>query len=259
MTLQVDRARKFLALHVPGNPLILYNAWDAGSARIIAGAGAKAIATGSWSVAAAHGFDDGEKLPLPLALANLERIVAAVKVPVTLDFESGYGRQPAEVAANVVQAIGRGAVGFNIEDRIIGSKDLFSIEDQAARLLQARIASERSGVSVFLNARTDLFLKTDRAQHDAALLDRALERARAYHMAGASGLFVPGLVDEGLIERLCRECPLPVNVYVMPQTPPAKRLAELGVARISHGPGPWRLAMKAVEEAARGAHSALDS
>jgi 2-methylisocitrate lyase-like PEP mutase family enzyme len=253
VTLQVDRARKFLALHVPGDPLILYNAWDAGSARVIAGAGAKAIATGSWSVAAAHGFDDGEKLPLALALANLERIVAAVHVPVTLDFESGYGAQPAAVGENVSKTIARGAIGFNIEDRVIGEKGLYSPADQAARLLAARVASEQSGVSVFLNARTDVFLKTDRAQHDEALLERALERARAYAGAGASGFFVPGLVDEVLIERLCRECPMPVNIYVMPQTPPAKRLAELGVARISHGPGPYRLAMKALEEAARAA------
>ena len=258
MSLQKDRARQFLALHVPGNPLILYNAWDAGSARVIAGAGAKAIATGSWSVAAAHGYDDGEKLPLPLALANLERIVAAVHLPVTLDFESGYGADPAALAANVSQALSRGAVGFNIEDRIIGGKDLYSTADQAARLLAARMASETSGVSCFLNARTDVFLKADRAQHDGALLARALERARAYAGAGASGFFVPGLVDETLIGALCAQCPLPVNVYVMPQTPPAKRLAELGVARISHGPGPYRLAMKAVEEAARAAHAGLE-
>lgn len=256
---QEDRARQFHALHVPGNPLILYNAWDAGSARVIAGAGARAIATGSWSVAAAHGFDDGEKLPLPLALANLERIVAAVDVPVTLDFESGYGAAPEALAANVAQALSRGAVGFNIEDRIIGGKDLYSTADQAARLLAARTASEASGVSCFLNARTDVFLKADRARHDAALLATALERARAYAGAGASGFFVPGLVDETLIAMLCSQCPLPVNIYVMPQTPPARRLAELGVARISHGPGPYRLAMKAVEEAARAAHSALES
>jgi 2-methylisocitrate lyase-like PEP mutase family enzyme len=250
---QTERARRFHELHQPGRPLVLYNAWDAGSARAVAAAGAHAIATGSWSVAAAHGYDDGEKLPLELALANLERIVRAVKLPVSLDFESGYGAAPERVGDNVANALARGAVGFNLEDRVIGGEGLYTVEEQAARLAAARAAAERAGVAAFLNARTDLFLKTGRAEHDESLLERALERARAYAAAGASGLFAPGLVDERLIERLCRSCPLPVNIYVQPETPPAKRLAELGVARISHGPGPYRSAMKTLEEAARAA------
>jgi 2-methylisocitrate lyase-like PEP mutase family enzyme len=259
MSQQADRANTFRDLHVPGDPLILFNAWDAGSARAVAAAGAQAIAPGSWSVAAAHGYDDGEKLPLELALANLSRIVAAVRLPVTLDFETGYGASPAAVGASVTRAIAHGAIGFNLEDRVIGTKDLYSIAEQSARLLEARLAAEKSRVSIFINARTDVFLKTDRAQHDAALLDRALERAAAYAGAGADGLFVPGLVDETLLGELCKASPLPVNVFVLPQTPPPKRLAELGVARISHGPGPYRLAMKTIEDAARQAHSALES
>jgi 2-methylisocitrate lyase-like PEP mutase family enzyme len=259
MSLQADRARQFAALHVPGNPLILYNAWDAGSAKVIAGAGAKAIATGSWSVAAAHGYDDRERLPLELALSNLERIVEAVKLPVTLDFESGYATSPAGVSENVAQVIARGAVGFNFEDQVIGGAGLYSASDQAARIAAARAACERAGVPGYINARTDVFLKADRAGHDDALLDQALERARAYADAGASGLFAPALVDEALIGRLCDSLALPVNIYVMPQTPPAKRLAQLGVARISHGPGPYRLVMKTLEEAARQAHAALQT
>jgi 2-methylisocitrate lyase-like PEP mutase family enzyme len=259
MSLQAERAKQFSSLHVPGNPVVLFNAWDAGSARAVAAAGAQAIATGSWSVAAAHGYEDGEKLPLELALANLSRIVGAVNLPVTLDFETGYGSTPAAVGESVGRAIAHGAIGFNLEDRVIGTKDLYSIADQSARLLEARLAAEQSGVSAFINARTDVFLKTDRAQHDAPLLARALERAAAYAGAGASGLFVPGLVDETLIGELCKASRLPVNILVLPQSPPAKRLAELGVARISHGPGPYRLAMKTVEDAARQAHSALGS
>src|SRR5512145_2200588 len=117
---QQEYARAFRKLHVPGNPVILFNAWDAGSARVVANAGAKAIATGSWSVAAAHGCDDGERLPLELAIANLERIAAAVALPVTIDLEAGYGIPPAAVAASVAQAIAAGAIGCNLEDRIIG-------------------------------------------------------------------------------------------------------------------------------------------
>ena len=251
MPTQQERARAFQALHVPGDPVVLYNVWDAGSAQAVARAGARALATGSWSVAAAHGYGDGEKLPLELALANLERIVAAVELPVTLDLEAGYGRAPAAVGESAARALAAGAVGFNLEDRIIGEPGLYPVADQAARLGAARAAAERAGVAAFLNARTDLFLKADSARHDEALVDAALERARAYAAAGASGLFAPGLVDERLIEKLCAASPLPVNIMVLPKAPPARRLAELGVARISHGPGPYRLAMQALEEAAR--------
>ena len=253
MTDQADRARLFHQLHVPGDPVVLYNVWDAGSARAVATAGAKALATGSWSVAAAHGYEDGEKLPLELVLANLARIVATVDLPVTLDFETGYGATPEAVGEGVARALAHGTIGFNLEDRVIGAKSLRSIPAQSARLRAARRAAEESGVPAFLNARTDLFLKADRAAHNRALLAEALERATAYAGAGADGLFVPGLVDEALIGELCQASPLPINAFVLPQAPPARRLAELGVARISHGPGPYRLAMKTIEDAARAA------
>jgi len=251
MPIQTDRAKTFHALHAPGNPVVLLNVWDAGSAQVVALAGARAIATGSWSVAAAHGYTDGENLPLELALANLRRIVGAVSLPVTLDLEAGYGRTPAEVLAAVSGAIEAGAVGFNLEDRIIGEEGLYPAEDQCARIRVARAAAEDAAIPAFINARTDLFLKAHRADHDERLLDAALQRGAAYAGAGASGLFVPGLVDGPLIERLCRESALPVNVLVLPGAPPAGRLADLGVARISHGPGPYRLALGALEEAAR--------
>lgn len=244
-----DRARALHALHVPGDPLVLFNAWDAGSARVVAEAGARAIATGSWSVAAAHGLGDGEQLPRAVALDNLRRIVAAVALPVTVDLEAGYGDAPAQVAQTVAEAIACGAVGCNLEDQRIGGAGLHAIEAQAARLRAARAAAQAASVDLFLNARTDLFLQAEAAAH-AGLLDEALARASAYHDAGASGLFVPGLVDEASIARLCRESPLPVNIMVLPAAPPAARLAGLGVARISHGPGPYLLAMQALREGA---------
>jgi 2-methylisocitrate lyase-like PEP mutase family enzyme len=244
------------SLHVAGRPLVLFNAWDAGSARVIAEAGARAIATGSWSVAAAHGFGDGQQMPRALALENLRRIVASVALPVTIDLEAGYGDAAEAVAESITHAIAAGAAGCNLEDQVIGGDGLYAIEQQATRLRAAREAASRASVNLFLNARTDLFLRAAPAQH-ASLLDAALERARAYRDAGASGLFVPGLVDEQAIERICRESPLPVNIMVLPSTPPAKRLAELGVARISHGPGPYRLAMQALSEAAKAAHAGV--
>ena len=249
-----QQAASFAALHRPGDPLILFNAWDAGSARIIAEAGARAIATGSWSVAAAQGYADGEAMPLELAAANIGRIAAAVDLPVTIDFEGGYAREPERVAANIAKIIAAGAVGCNFEDGMVGGQGLYDAEEQAARIAAMRAAADEAGLAFFINARTDLFLKSKADTHESHV-DAALARARAYAAAGADGLFVPGLGDERLIARVCAESPLPVNIMVWPgSTPPLRRLAELGVARISHAGGPWRVAMNALAEAARTAH-----
>ncbi|MEA3061024.1 MAG: hypothetical protein QOJ94_805 [Sphingomonadales bacterium] len=244
---QGDKARLFAALHRPGEPLILYNAWDAGSAKVVAEAGAKAIATGSYSVAMAHGCDDREALPLDLALANAERIANAVELPVTIDFEGAYAEEPKGVAANIARLQATGAVGCNFEDQVVGGSGLHSAEAQSERI---RAAREAVGADFFINARTDLFLQAPRETHGEALVDAALERGRAYAGAGASGLFLPGLVDERLIARACAASPLPINIMAMIGAPPADRLAELGVARISHAGGPWRLAMRALKQAA---------
>lgn len=245
-----DRYETFAALHVPGTPLILFNVWDAGSAGAVAKAGAKAIATGSASVAMANGFGDGEALPMADAIANAERIVAAVELPVTVDFEGGYAAEPEAVAANLVRLAATGAVGCNFEDQVVGGDKLYPAETQAARIAAIRRAV---GDAFFLNARTDIFLKAPAAEHDLAKVDAALERVRAYADAGASGFFVPGLVDLALLERVCAGSPLPVNVMWTPAAPPTPALAGVGVARISHGPFPYLAAMTRLEEAAQAA------
>jgi 2-methylisocitrate lyase-like PEP mutase family enzyme len=244
---QADKGRLFASLHRPGEPLILYNAWDAGSAKVVAEAGAKAIATGSFSVAMAQGFDDREAMPLDLVLANAGRIVAAVELPVTIDFEGAYAEAPEGVAANMARLQETGAVGCNFEDQMVGGSGLHPAEEHAGRI---RAARDAVGADFFINARSDLFLQAPREAHDEALVDSALERARAYAEAGASGLFLPGLVAERLIARACGASPLPINIMHMIGAPPAARLAELGVARISHAGGPWRLAMRALKQAA---------
>jgi 2-methylisocitrate lyase-like PEP mutase family enzyme len=250
MSDQVTKAQTFKALHVPGSPIILFNVWDAGTAKAVAASGAKALATGSWSVAAAHGFEDGEHMPFDLALANLERITAATDLPVTIDLESGYGSNPEEVGASVARAVQAGAIGCNLEDSARETGPLRPISEQAARIKGARHAADRLGIPAFLNARTDVFLVAPADAHES-LVAEALERGRAYADAGADGFFVPGLVDETLIARLVEGSPLPVNVMFNAAMPPVARLAELGVARISHGPGPYRMMMKALENAAR--------
>jgi 2-methylisocitrate lyase-like PEP mutase family enzyme len=243
----IEKARTFAALHVPGDPLILYNAWDAGSAKVVAEAGAKAIATGSHPVADAHGFPDGERLPIALALANAERVVSAVELPVTIDFEGAYAVEPEAASANVARLKATGAVGCNFEDQVIGGEGLHPIDLQATRIRAIRSAA---GPAFFINARTDLFLKAGLENHDRALVDQGLERARAFAEAGASGVFVPLLADLALLERFCKGSPLPVNVIAFPGAPSTAEVAAVGVARISHGPYPWRLAMKALKEAA---------
>jgi 2-methylisocitrate lyase-like PEP mutase family enzyme len=257
MTTQREKADIFRELHVKGTPLILFNIWDAGSAKAVEEAGAKAIATGSWSVAAAYGFGDGEKLPLDFALTNLERIVASVNLPVTLDFEGGYTRDNSELKENIKKVIAAGAIGINFEDRIVGGRDLYTIEEQCARLEAIREASEQAGVPLFINARTDVFLKSYPAKHDEEQLDEAIRRAAAYTSAGASGLFAPGLRDVEFTQKLCELSPLPVNIMVLPDTPPTAELAKLGVARLSYGPAPYRQMMEALKEAGRKAFSEL--
>jgi 2-methylisocitrate lyase-like PEP mutase family enzyme len=248
---QLDRAKTFHRLHVKGDPIVLFNVWDAGTARVVAGAGAKAIATGSWSVAAAQGCSDGQVLPLAVALDNLARIVAGVDLPVTIDLEAGYGDAPEVVADTVAHAIASGAIGCNLEDQIIGGDGLYSIDDQSRRIRAARQAADGASLPMFINARTDLFLKAAAEHHDDRLVDDALQRAQAYADAGASGIFVPGLVDERLIGCMCTASQLPVNIMVLPAVPTAKRLAELGVARVSHGPRPYMQMMRSLDEAAR--------
>ena len=249
MTTQKEKAELFKSLHIKGSPVILFNVWDAGSARTIEQVGAKAIATGSWSVAAAQGFDDGEKIPIDLVFANLERIVSSVAVPVTLDFEGGYATNVAALKENIRNLIAAGGIGLNFEDRIVGGDGLHSIEDQSTRIEAIRDAAETAGVPLFINARSDVFLQTYPAQHNQTELQQTLERAEAYAKAGASGFFAPGLRDPDLIRKLCDNSPLPVNILVLPDTPPTKTMAELGVARISYGASPYRLMMAALKEA----------
>lgn len=244
----MSRFAAFAALHVAGDPLILFNAWDAGSARTVVAAGAKAVATGSWSVAAANGYGDGEALPIDVALATAQRIVACVDVPVSIDFEGGYAVTPAAVAANMAKLKATGAVGCNFEDQVVGAQGLHAIDAQAERIAAVRSAV---GAAFFLNARTDIFLQATPDTHDAAMADEAVARGHAYASAGASGFFVPGLVDCDLLARICRDVPLPVNAMAFDGAPSAAAFARAGVARISHGPGPYRYAMAALEQKAR--------
>ncbi len=246
-----EKAALFQQYHVKGKPLVLVNVWDAGSAQAIQSTGATAIATGSWSVAAAHGEQDGEAMPFHLVLANLARITASVNLPVTIDIEGGYGRLVSEVKQNILQVIDHGAVGVNIEDQLPAGVGLYTVEEQCLRLSAAREAAEQAGIPLFINARTDVFLQHAPEHHNHSLLEETLIRSSRYADAGASGLFVPGLQDHQLIQELCERSPLPINVMVTSPEPSPKQLAAMGVARISYGPYPYLQVIEHLKELGR--------
>ncbi|WAS90644.1 isocitrate lyase/PEP mutase family protein [Nannocystis punicea] len=253
---QVNKAKQFAEIHTKGDPLLLFNAWDAGSARAIWRAGAKAIATSSWSMAEAHGYRDGEAMPLKLVEQIVERIVATVDVPVSVDFESGYMHQPASphdkgeddtLAENIGRLLDLGIVGVNFEDRVAGETGMYGIDRQVRRIAVLRRVADQKGVPLFINARTDLFL--GRGGDPAKSIGEALDRGKAYAAAGASGFFVPGLLDEPSIARICDSVSLPVNIMQDGMSSNG-RWAGLGVARISYGATPYINAMKTLENQA---------
>jgi 2-methylisocitrate lyase-like PEP mutase family enzyme len=246
---QTDKAKRFAELHVKGAPLLLYNAWDAGSAKSILAAGAQAIATSSWSVAEAQGYRDGEAIPIALAEKIVARIVASIDAPVTVDFEGGYSEDDGELADNVSRLLDLGVIGINFEDRVVKGSGLYSVERQARRIAAIRKAAEQKGIDLFINARTDVFF--EHGEDAAQAVSEALDRAKAYAAVGASGFFVPGLVDDAMIGQICEAVSLPVNVMVMDGVPSNARLSELGVVRISYGPIPYIRAMKALGQEAR--------
>ena len=208
------------ALHVPGDPLILPNAWDAHTARLVEQAGFAAVATTSSGMADALGYGDGERTPAGEMLAAVARVARAVDLPVSADMEAGYGLDGGELARRVVAA---GAVGLNLEDSDHANFPALVPADRHA----ARIAAIRQAGDLVLNARIDVHLRGGDTQ-------QALDRARRYHDAGADCVYPIGVADEPTIAAFV-ELGMPVNVLLRPGAPPIERLAELGVARISLG------------------------
>jgi 2-methylisocitrate lyase-like PEP mutase family enzyme len=247
---QLKKAESFRRLHVPGNPLLLYNVWDAGSAKVVADSGAKAIATSSWAVAKSHGFSDGEQIPFELAMQNLRRIVGAVDLPVSVDLESGYGEESDKIAKSVALAIDAGAVGCNFEDSIPATGAVREMATQADRIRSLRRASLTANLGFFINARCDLFFQTgDSVPHDDNLLAKAAERAHAYAEAGADGFFVPGLTTPSLISKLAKKSPIPINILA-DATTSVDVLADSGVSRVSYGAAPYVEVLGALKRAA---------
>ena len=233
-----QQAETFRRLHEGPEILVLPNAWDAASAAMMEDAGAKAVATSSAALAWAHGYADGDILPVPTLLSAIAEMTRVLKVPVTADIEGGYSDDPATLADTIRGVIGAGAVGINFED---GGRPR---ELHARKIEIVREAAAKSGVSLFVNARIDVYLRG--LAEGAPALAETLERAELYRAAGADGIFVPGPTDETLLETLAREIALPLNVMGRGGMAPAAKLQAMGVRRLSSATAPFRAAYGAL-------------
>jgi 2-methylisocitrate lyase-like PEP mutase family enzyme len=246
VTQDIDRRAvsgdEFRRLHSSPDLLILTNAWDAISARLLVSLGARAVATSSAAVAWSHGYPDGSALPVPLLIATLRDIARVVSLPITADIEGGYSDDPRVVGETVGTLIDVGVVGINLEDGS-GPPDLLR-----AKIHAAREAADRTGVPIFVNARTDVFLHKITCGADA--LGEATTRANGYAEAGADGVFVPGVTDVRAIETLAKGIPRPLNVMARPGLPPGRDLQRVGVRRLSAAAWPARVALRAFRESA---------
>jgi 2-methylisocitrate lyase-like PEP mutase family enzyme len=245
MTTTAEKAELLRSLHVPGSPLIVTNVWDAVTARIVAAApGVRALASASHAVSFAHGVNDGEGLSLEQALTAAKTIVDAVELPVSIDFEKGYARDVAQLGDNIARLIGAGAAGLNLEDSIGEAKaPLFPIDEAVARVAAVRSAAVTAGVPLVLNARVDTLA-------GGGEWSDAITRANAYLDAGADVVFVLGLGTEDLVKRALDEIDGKVSVISGPTSVPLTRLAELGISRVSFGPGALGLTLAHLQRAA---------
>jgi 2-methylisocitrate lyase-like PEP mutase family enzyme len=236
------RARTLLDLHTAPEVLVLANVWDVASARVVAATdGVRALATASHSIAAGFGYEDGENIPLDLHLDMVRRIAEAVELPVTMDMEAGYG-DPGETTR---RALAAGVVGGNLEDA------MRPLDDAVAAVEAVLRAGRDAGVEFVLNARTDVLLRAAPDADRGALIQEALRRGRAFLDAGAPVVFVPGAVDRAEIAALVAGLgPRRLSVLAAPRVSPTVReLEELGVARVSTGPFPQRVALTALQDA----------
>lgn len=241
-------AETFHGLHKKGDPLVLFNAWDVATAKAIAKA-SPAVATSSGAVASALGYADGENAPFDMVTGLVSRMTASVSVPVSIDLEAGYGDTPDAAAKSATRILEAGAIGINIEDGLFeGKRRLVTPEQHASKIKAVRDAARELGNPLFINARTDPFLLKFGSPDQC--LNEAARRAKAYADAGADGIFVPGLTDLALIEKLVQLTPLPVNIMVTQGVPEIRDLARVGVRRVSLGPWPMMAAMRVIGQAA---------
>jgi len=245
---QVGKAEQFRRLHHGPKTLLLPNAWDVASARILEEAGHPAIATTSAGIAYSLGYADGERISRDEMLSVVGRIARAVRVPVTADLEAGYGTTPEAIGDTVKAAIEAGAIGMNLED-LAGEDSLVALPLQIEKIRAVREAGSSTGVPFVLNARTDVFLAA--IGPEESRFEQTVERLRAYVKAGADCVFAPGVTDLATIARLVKAVEAPLNILAVAACPPMAELEKAGVARVSTGSGIMRAAMGLVQRVAK--------
>lgn len=242
---QAQKAKLFLEMHYGPRMLVLSNAWDVVSARILEECGHPAIATSSAAVAFSRGYPDGQRISRDEMLNVVGRIASAVRVPVTADLEAGYGTAPKDMSDTTKAAIEVGAIGMNLEDSGEGESSLVDLTLQSEKVRAIRETADSLGVPFVLNARTDVYLAS--IGPEATRFERTVERLRAYRDAGADCLFAPGLYDKETISKLVKAVASPLNILVTPQCPSLTELEKMGVARVSAGSTVMRAALRVVE------------
>jgi 2-methylisocitrate lyase-like PEP mutase family enzyme len=247
---QQEKATQFRDLHHNGRLLILPNIWDSLGAMLLENLGYPAVATASASIAFTNGYDDGENIPFETMLTLIRRITGSVNVPVTADIESGYAENDIVLAENMRKLLETGVVGINFEDSDKHTKSLFPIDVQARRISVIKKAAKEFGVDLFVNARTDVYIKGKEYGSADAQLEEAMKRGIAYKAAGADCFYPLGIQDEIHIKTIVDQLAMPVNILMIPGIPGFDRLTELGVARISLGPSFLKIAIRAMKETA---------
>jgi 2-methylisocitrate lyase-like PEP mutase family enzyme len=242
ITTQAGKAEALRKLHGGPRMLVLPNAWDVASARVLEELGYPAIATTSAGVAFSLGYPDGQRISRDEMLEVVARIARAVRVPVTADMEAGYGTTTKDMAETAKAIVAAGAVGLNLED-VTGDTESSQVDTslQVEKIRAIREVSASLGVSLVINARTDVYLMP--IGPEATRVERTVERLRTYRAAGADCVFAPGVKERELIEKLVKAVAAPLNVLVTPGCPSIPELEKLGVARASVGSGVMRSAL----------------
>ena len=244
------KAKTFRDLHFGESLLILPNIWDPLGAAMLEELGYPAIATASASIAYTHGLPDGENIRFSELISLLTKITLSVNIPVTADIESGYANNREELQENIALVIKAGVVGINIEDYDLISRKLFPVDVHCKRLRIVRKTAEAMGVSLFINARTDVYVKGTEWKTDEEKWEETVKRGKAYLEAGADGFYPITLSEKNDITRLVAEIPGPVNILAHHGIPDIKTLREIGVARLSLGPGFLKKAILAMKQTA---------
>lgn len=241
-----QKGKSLHQLHHSGKILVLPNVWDPLSAILLENLGYGAVATASAAIAYSNGYKDGEKMPFSKVTNALRKIAEAVNIPVTADIESGYATDAQQFSENVKQLLDTGIVGINIEDTRHDNQSLLTAEMQAERIALFRKMATSRGIPLFINARTDVYLKPDLFPGEKAL-EEAIRRGKIYKEAGADGFYPIILQDTAAMEILVKEVALPLNILLLPDIPDFETLQKIGVTRVSLGPGLLKVAVNAIK------------